>query len=164
MQAPWLWSLIRKDSTCRKATRLLCHNYSAYAVEPRSHVCLAYKPQLLKSTCIEPMFHLLPSVFPSIRVFSNESTRHIMWPKYWRFSISPSNEYSGFISLKSDWLDLLAVQETLNEPSPTPQFKSINSSLLSLLHGPILTSVHNYCKIEFFFFFLLFILYWSIAH
>ena len=57
---------------------------------------------------------LLPSIFPSIRVFSNESALHIRWPKYWIFSfiISPSNEYSGFISFRMDWLDLLAVQET----------------------------------------------------
>ena len=57
----------------------------------------------------------LPSIFPSIRVFSNESVLHIRWPRYWSFSfnISPSNEYSGLISLRMDWLDLLAVQETL---------------------------------------------------
>ena len=58
---------------------------------------------------------LLPSIFPSIRVFSNESVFHIRWPKYWSFSfsISPSNEYSRLISFRIDWLDLLAVQETL---------------------------------------------------
>ena len=58
---------------------------------------------------------LLPSIFPSIRVFSNESALHIRWPKYWSFSIniSPSNECSGLISLRMDWLDLLAVQGTL---------------------------------------------------
>ena len=58
---------------------------------------------------------LLPSVFPSVRVFSNESAFHIRWPKYWSFSfnISPSNEHPGLISLRMDWLDLLAVQETL---------------------------------------------------
>ena len=58
---------------------------------------------------------LLPSIFPSIRVFSNESALHIRWPKYWSstFNISPSNEYSGLISFKMDWLDLLAVQGTL---------------------------------------------------
>ena len=56
---------------------------------------------------------LPPSIFPSIRVFSNESTLHIRWPKYWSFSISPSNEYSGLISFRMDWLDLLAVQRTL---------------------------------------------------
>ena len=56
---------------------------------------------------------LLPSIFPSIRVFSNESALHIRWPKYWRFTISPSNEYSGLISFRIDWFDLLAVQGTL---------------------------------------------------
>ena len=58
---------------------------------------------------------LLPSIFPSIRVFSNESVLHIGWPKYWSFSfsISPSNKYSGLISFRIDWLDLLAVQGTL---------------------------------------------------
>ena len=58
---------------------------------------------------------LLPSIFPSIRIFSNEWVLHIKWPKYWSFSfsISPSNEYSGLISFRGDWFDLLAVQETL---------------------------------------------------
>ena len=58
---------------------------------------------------------LPPSIFPSIRIFSNELTLHIRWPKYWSFSISisPSNEYPGLISFKMDWLDLLAIQETL---------------------------------------------------
>ena len=56
---------------------------------------------------------LLPSIFPSIRVFSNELVLHIRWPKYWNFSISPSNEYSGLISFRIDWLDLLAIQGTL---------------------------------------------------
>ena len=58
---------------------------------------------------------LLPSIFPSIRVFSNESVLHVKWPKYQSFSfnISPSNEYSGLISFKTDWFDFLAVQETL---------------------------------------------------
>ena len=58
---------------------------------------------------------LLPSIFPSIRVFANESALHIRWPKYWSFSfsVSPSNEYSGLISFRSDWLDLLAVQRIL---------------------------------------------------
>ena len=56
---------------------------------------------------------LLPSIFPSIRVFSNKSVFHIRQPKYWSFSISPSNEYSGLISFRMDWLDLLAVQGTL---------------------------------------------------
>ena len=95
-----------------------------------------------------PLF-LLPSIFPSIRVFSNVPALHIRWPKYWSFgfSISLSNEYSGLISCRMDWFDLLAVQGTLNEESfPVPQFESINSSALSLLYGPTLTSIHDYWK------------------
>ena len=90
----------------------------------------------------------LPSIFPNIRVFSNESALCIRWPKYWSFSsnISPSSEYSGLISFRMDWFDLLAVQGTLKESSPAPQFESINSLALSLLYGPTLTSVHVYWK------------------
>ena len=72
---------------------------------------------------------LLPSIFPNIRVFSNESALHIRWPKYWSFSISPSNEYSELISFRSDWFDLPAVRGTLKSSSIS-QFKSINSSAL----------------------------------
>ena len=86
---------------------------------------------------------LLPSIFPSIRVFSNESALGIRWPKYWSFSVSPSSEYSRLISFKIDWFDFLAVQRTLKS-FPAPQFKSINSSALCLLYGPILTSIHDY--------------------
>ena len=90
---------------------------------------------------------LLPSIFPGIRVFSNESVLHVRWPKYWSFSfsINPSNEYSGLISFRMNWLDLLAVQGT-QESSPTSQFKSINSSTLSFLYSPTLTSIHKYWK------------------
>ena len=91
---------------------------------------------------------LLPSIFLSIRVFSNESGLCIRWPKYWSFcfSISPSNEYSGLISFRIDWFDLLAVQGTLKIFLPASQFKSISSSALSLLCGPALTSIHDYWK------------------
>ena len=90
---------------------------------------------------------LLPPIFPSIRVFSNESALRIRWPKDWRFSfsISPSNEHPGLISFRMDWLDLLAVQGTLKS-SPTPHFKSINSSALSFLHRPTLTFIHDHWK------------------
>ena len=88
---------------------------------------------------------LLPPIPPSITVFSNESTLHTRWPKYWSFSfsISPSNEHPGLISFRMDWLDLLAVQGTL-ESSPTPQFKSIEFSVLRFLHSPTLTSIHEH--------------------
>ena len=90
---------------------------------------------------------LLPSIFLSIMVLSNEPALHIRWPKYWSFSfsINPSNEHPGLISFRMDGLDPLAVQGPL-ESSPTPQFKSINSSALSFLHSPTLTSTHDYWK------------------
>ena len=106
---------------------------SIESVMPSNHLILCH-PLLL-----------LPSIFPSIRVFSNESVLHIRGPKYWSFSfsISLSNGYWRLISFRVDWLDLLAVQRTL-ESSPTPHFKSINSSALSFLYSPTLTSIHDY--------------------
>ena len=85
---------------------------------------------------------LLLSVFPSIRVFFNEWALHIRWPKYWSFSfsISPSNEYSGFMSFKIDWFDLLAVQGTLKS------VLQYHSSKASFLYGPTLISIHEYLK------------------
>ena len=73
---------------------------------------------------------LLPSIFPSIRVFFSKSDLSIRWPKYWSFSfsISPFNDFSGLISFRTDWFDLLAVQGTLKS-SPTPQFKTISCSV-----------------------------------
>ena len=87
---------------------------------------------------------LLRSIFPSIRVFSSESPLCIRWPKYWSFSfsISPSNEYSGLISFRIDWSYLLAIKR-LSKSSPAPQFESINSLVLSLRLGPLLTSVRS---------------------
>ena len=101
-----------------------------------SHHLILYRPLLL-----------LPSIFPSIKVFSNESALRIRWPKYWSFSfnISPSNEHPGLISFRMDLLDLLAVQGTLKS-SPTPQLKSMNSLVLNFLYSPTLTSIHDYWK------------------
>jgi len=89
-----------------------------------------------------PIF-LLPSVFSSIRVFSSESALCIRWLKFWRFSISPSSEYSWLTSFWINWFDLLPVQGTLQESSPVSQFESSSSLALSLLNGPILTSLHD---------------------
>ena len=89
---------------------------------------------------------LLPSIFPSIRVFSNESTLVIRWPKYWSFSfnISLSNEHPGLISLRwTSWISCSPRES--QESSPASQFKRVNS-LLSFLYGPILTSTHDYWK------------------
>jgi len=90
---------------------------------------------------------LLPSIFPSMRVFSNESALHIRWPKYWSFSfsINPSSEYSGLISFRIDWLDLPAVQGTFKS------FLQYHSSKVSIFqpsdfYGPTLTSIHDYWK------------------
>ena len=114
---------------------------------------------LLKRMSVEsgmPSNHLIlccplllpPSIFPSIMVFSNESVLHIRWPKFWSFSfsISPSNEYSGMISFRMDWLYLLAVQGTLKSLLLTPQFKSTNSLVLSFLYSPTITFIHDYWK------------------
>ena len=108
--------------------------------------------KLMSIASVTPSYHLilccpllpLPSIFPGIKVFTSESVLHIRWPKHWSFSfsISPSNEYSGLISFRMDLLDLLVVQGTL-ESSSIPQFKSINSSVLSF---PILLSIPDYWK------------------
>ena len=91
---------------------------------------------------------LLTSIFPSIRVFSNESALCIRWPKYWSFSfsISPSNEYSGLISFTIGWFDLLAVQGTLKSLLQHHSSKALNSSVLSLLYSITLISLHDYRK------------------
>ena len=106
---------------------------SIESVMPSNHLILC-RPLLLS-----------PSIFPSIRVFSNESVLHIRWPKYWRFSISPSNEYSGLIFFRIDWFDQLAVQGALRSLF---QHHSSKASILRLcfLHGPPLTSIHGHWK------------------
>ena len=116
-------------------SRSLLKLMSIESVMPSNHLILCH-----------PLF-LLPSIFPSVRVFSTESALLIRWPKYWSFSFSirTSSEYSGLIPLRIGWFHLLAIQETL-ESSPVPQFKSINSLVLSLRYGPTLTSIHAYFK------------------
>ena len=128
------WITAHQASLSISNSRSLLKLMSIESVMPSSHLIL-YRLLLL-----------LPPVPPSIRVFSNESTLCMRWPKYWSFSfsISPSSEHPGLISFRTDWLDLLAVP--LQESSPTPQFKSINSSALSFLYGPTLTSIHAHWK------------------
>ena len=90
---------------------------------------------------------LLPPIPPSIRVFSNESTLHMRWPKHWSFSFSiiPSKEHPGLISFRMNGLvGSPCSPRDSQESSPPPQFKSINSSVLSFLHSPTLTSVHDF--------------------
>ena len=96
---------------------------------------------------------LLPSIFPSIRIFSNESVLRIRWPKYWSFSFSITlcNEYLGLISFRMNWFGLLESKGLLQHQDLSPsllqhQFKSINSLVLSFLYGPTLTSTCDYWK------------------
>ena len=109
---------------------------SIESVMPSSHLILCH-PLLL-----------LPPIPPSIRVFSNESTLHMRWPKYWSFSFSiiASKEIPGLISFRMDWLDLLAVQGTLKSLLQHHSSKNIHSSVLSLLYSPTLTSIHDHRK------------------
>ena len=111
-------------------------------------------PKLMYIESVMPSNHLilcfplllLPSIFPSIRVFSNESAPHIRSPKYWSFSftISPSNEHPGLISFRMDWLDLLAVQGTLKS---LLQHHSSKASILQCsAYSPTLTSIHDHRK------------------
>ena len=98
------WTAARQASLSITSSRSLLKLMSIESVIPSNHLILC-RPLLF-----------LPSIFPSTRIFSNESVLHIRWPKYWSFSFSigPSNEYSGLISFRIDWFDLLAVQGTLN--------------------------------------------------
>ena len=102
----------------------MSHSATRWTAAGRVSLSFTISCSLLKLMSIESVMQsnhlilcfpllLLPPIFPSIRVFSNESVFHIKWPKYWSFSISPSNEYSGLISFRTDWFDLLAVQGTL---------------------------------------------------
>ena len=124
------WTAARQAFLSITNSQSLLKLMSIESVMPSNHLILC-RPLLLP-----------PSIFPSIRVFSNELVLCIRWPKYWSFSfsISPSNEYSGPISFRMDWLDLLAIQGS----SLTPQFKSISASVLSFLYSPTLTSIHDY--------------------
>ena len=106
------------------------------SVMPSSHLILC-RPLLL-----------LPPIPPSITVFSNESTLRVSWPKYWSFgfSIIPSKEIPGLNGLQNGLVGSPCSPRDSQESSPTPQFKSINSSVLSFLHSPTLTSIHDYLK------------------
>ena len=129
------WTVVRQASLSITNSWSLLKLVSIESVMTSSHLILCH-----------PLF-LPSSIFPSIRVFSKESVLCIKWPKCWSFSfnISPSNEHSGLISFRMDWLDVFAVQETLKDLLQQ-QFKSINFSALSFLYSPTLTSIHDYWK------------------
>ena len=130
------WTAARQASLSITDSRSLLKLMAIEAVMPSNHLILC-------RTLL-----LLPSIFPSIRVFSNESVLHIRWPKYWSFtfSISPSNEYSGLISFRMDWLDLLAVQGTLKS---LLQHHSSKASILwhsAFFYSPTFTFIHDHWK------------------
>ena len=129
------WTAARQTSLSITISRILLKLMSIESVMPSNHLILCC-PLLLP-----------PSIFPSIRIFSNESALYIRWLKYWSFSfnISPSNEYSGLISFRMNWLDLLTVKGLSRIFSNTTvrkhQFFSAQPS-----YGPALTSILDYCK------------------
>ena len=114
-----LWTNVCQNSLSITNSQSMLNLMSFESVMLSNHLFLCH-------SCL-----LLPSIFPSIRVFSNESVLHIRWPKYWSFSFSstPSNEYSGLISFRMNWLDLLAVQRTLKSLVP---YHSSKASILQL--------------------------------
>ena len=121
-----LWTAALQASLSFTISQRFLNLMSIKSVMPSNHLILCH-----------PLF-LLPSIFPSIRVFPNESALHIRWPKYWSFSfsISPSNDYSGLFFFRIDGFDLLAVQGTLEN---LLQQKNISSSVLSFLYSPTFT-------------------------
>ena len=121
------WTAACQASLSITSSQSLFELMSIELVMPSNHLILCH-PLLLP-----------PAIFPTI--FSNESVLHIRWPKYWSFSFSihPSNEYSGLVGSPCSPRDS-------QESSPTPQFKSINSSLLSFVYSPTLTSIHDHWK------------------
>ena len=155
-----MWPIISCGASQKGALWLLfSHSVASDSLQPHGmqHArppCPSPTPRACSNTCpLSRWCHptilffcyplpLLPSIFPSIRVFSSDSALCIRWPKYWRFSLSISlfNEYSRLISFRIDKFDLLVVQGTL-KTSPTLQFKSINSFMLSLLYGSTLNTL-----------------------
>ena len=129
------WTTVHQASLSITNSQSLFKLMSIESVMPSNYLILC-RPLLL-----------LPLIFPSIRVFKLVSSSHHV-AKYWSFSISisPSNEYSGLLSFRMNWLDLLAVQGTLKSLLQHHSLKSINSSVLSFLYGPTLTSIHDYWK------------------
>ena len=130
------WTAARQASLSITNSQSLPKLMSIDSVMPSSHLILC-RPLLL-----------LPSIFPSIRVFSNESALHIRWPKYWSFSfsISPSNEHPGLISFRMDWLDLLAVQGTLKSLLQHHSSKASIPRHSGFFISPTLTSIHDHWK------------------
>ena len=131
-----LWIAARQASLSITNSQSSLKLTSIESMMPSTHLILC-RPLLL-----------LPPIPPIVRVFSNESTLHKRWPKYWSFSFSiiPSKEIPGLILLQNGLVGSPCSPRNSQESSPTPQFKSINSSVLSFLHSPTLTSIHDHWK------------------
>ena len=127
------WTAAHQASLSFNISRSLLKLMSIESVMPSNHFTLCH-PLLL-----------LPSIFPSIRVFSNELALCIRWPKYWSFSISPPMSIQGWFPLGLTGLTPSSPRDS-QESSPTPHFERINSSVLSILYGPTLTSIYDYQK------------------
>ena len=133
-----VWLFTTSWTAAHQASLSITNSWSLLKLMPIESV-MPFNQMILYN----PLF--LTSIFPSIRVFSNESVLCIRWPKYqsFSFSSSPSNEYSGFISFRIDWFHLLAVQGLSRVFSSTTFWKCLNSLALSLLYGPTLTSIYE---------------------
>ena len=147
-----------KHSSVQFSCSVLSNSLRPHGLQHLRPPCPSPSPRVYSNSCpLSRWYH--PTISSSVAPFSRLQSFPlsvsflvsqfftIRWPKYWSFSfsISPYNEYSQLISFRMYWLDVLAVQGTLKSP-PIPQFKSINSSALSFLYSPTLTSIHDYGK------------------
>ena len=154
MANPFIYS-IRSDQISRS---VVSDSVTPWITAHQASLSITISQSSLRLTSIEsvmPSSHLIlcrpfsPAPNPScIRVFSNESTLRMRWPKYWSFSfsINSSKEHSRLISFRMDWFGSPCSRRDSQESSPTPQFKSISSSALSLLHSPTLASIYDHWK------------------
>ena len=146
------WNTTVQFSSVTQSCLLFATSWIAACQATLSMTNTQSSPKLMSIESVMPSSHLilcrhlllLPPIPPNIRVFSSESTLRMRWPKYWSFSFSiiPSREYPGLISFRTAWISSRDSQES----SATPQFKCINSSALSFLHSPALTSIHDHWK------------------
>ena len=133
-----LWTAVGQASLSIMNPQSLLKLMSVESVMPSNHLILCH------------LLLLLPSIFPSFRVFSKESVLHIRWPADWSFSfsISPSNEHPGLISFRMDWLDLPCSTRDFQKSSPTPQFQRSHFLVLSFVYSPTLTAIHDLSVLE----------------
>ena len=145
----------KRCSTVQFSCSVLSNSLQAYRLHHASPPCPSPIPRVYSNSCplsqwcyptIFCPLLLPPSIFPSNRLLSNESLLCIRWPNYWSFSINLYNAYSGLICFRIDWLDLLAVHGALKSLLQLPNSEALILRKFSLLHGPTITSVHDYWK------------------